>query len=322
MVEPFINFPMESLTSLGNGIKINGKSYDLYPVAERTDRLLCDIIGLSYDSFVSLPVSEQLGIYEQNAPTVLSHVLSALVSSYDPEFVNFLSSHTNFTFTSDHLLNCTCFRPVIDYFSEIESKRDLVRLHGTSFVYSGQPVNYSIFMKNSNAGYLDSAYKAAAKYLNTTSSLVGLRICPSLYRELYSTFCQFNKTYDMSLPKVSVVVRSILDYQSSLYHSILHSQSSGTHESAIDKFGNVSIRVSNNEYYRLKLNEKIIDAVRILDQMIEGSKNININLNTSAIPIEDVLSGLTDEVARAYSRGGVVDAAQDESAESTESTKT
>jgi hypothetical protein len=56
--------------------------------------------------------------------------------------------------------------------------------------------------------------------------------------------------------------------------------------------------------------------------MIEGSKNININLNTSAIPIEDVLSGLTDEVARAYSRGGVVDAAQDESAESTESTKT
>ncbi len=269
------------------------------PELQRMDWLLCSVIGMPISDFSALSVSEQLVIYEQNMPRVLAAIIYGSTASYDPAFLSFFSSYSKFTFTSEHLESCSCYSDVVRYFSEIESKRDLVKLHGNSYVSSGLPIDYSIYYNNSKS-YLKSAYRNASNYLNSSSLLSGRRICPHLYNELYNTFRQFNHTYDLSLPKVSVVVRSILDYQVSLYYSIIHSQSSGSHETIVDKFGNVSVKVSDNEYYRMKLNEKIVDAIRVLDQMIEGSKSVNLTLNVSAIPIEDILSGFRDEVSRKY----------------------
>ncbi len=113
--------------------------------------------------------------------------------------------------------------------------------------------------------------------------------CPYVREELENTWRLFSRDYDVGKAKVQMIVRSILSFQSALIESQEIFGTRGVMEKVMDKVGNVRDVVSNNEYYRIKLNEKIVESVKILDQIVEGNKSVSVNINTQSVSLEDVL---------------------------------
>jgi hypothetical protein len=262
------------------------------------DKALCRSIKKDYNDFNKLDLQSKYELSKNH----LKETLDLLITEYRKGYVlddfteleEFLTTYSyNYKFTPEHLKNCDCYKAVCNRFM------DLKYLENKINEAQGKGKGYKIDMKNpaerlafknkyenaTNDIYLDSANYLNKYYFNKDK----IRICPYLFKELVTTLSFFKKDYDLSKTKVREVVKSIINYQISLYNSNVYSASNGMFDSVSDKFGNMSNRISSNEYYKMKLNEQIIKAIKTLDEMIEGNKNVNINMDVKSISLKDVL---------------------------------
>jgi hypothetical protein len=193
----------------------------------------------------------------------------------------------------EHLDRCNCYRHTLRYFLESVWER----AQAGSDLYRELDINdvldYSIMRRS----YKDLARKAlgeAVSFLNQFNL-----VCPHIVCELQRTVDVFSMDYDLSQAKVRVVVQSILGYQCGLLESLKHFKESGIFSNNLDRQGNVIQRIHPNEDYRMRLNDRLIDAVKTLDDMIEGSKTrIEMNVNNSAISLDDLFSKVPLDSAR------------------------
>jgi hypothetical protein len=262
------------------------------------DKALCKIIETDYNDFNKLDLQSKYELSKNHLQETLDFLINEYRKGYGldnyKELEELLTTYSyNYKFTPEHLKNCDCYKAVtnrfmdLDYYknkiNELESKGKGYKIDlsnpADKFAYNNKYENIK------NEIYI-KASEALNKYYFDKNKI---SLCPYLFRELINTLNIFKKDYDLSKTKVREVVKSIINYQISLYNSNVYSANNGMFENVSDKFGNVSNKISSNEYYKMKLNEQIIKAIKTLDEMIEGNKNINVDLSVKSISIKDVL---------------------------------
>ncbi len=262
------------------------------------DKALCKVIKMNYNDFNNLDLQSKYELSKNHLDSTLDILINEYRNMYKldnyKELEEFLSSYSyNYKFTAEHLKNCNCYRAVVNRFMDLDYyKNSLKELSNEGKEYRINLQNPSeLFAYNNKYNNISNdAYIKAADYLNKyyfNKDMV--RICPYLFRELINTLNIFKKDYDLSKSKVREVVRSIINFQISLYNSNVYSANNGMFDMVSDKLGNISNKISSNEYYKMKLNTEIIKAIKTLDEIVEGNKNININMDVKSIPIKDVL---------------------------------
>lgn len=203
-------------------------------------------------------------------------------------------------FDIDHLKNCDCCNDIIFSIIDDEIIKEKVKQKDINYPKNNNSIPELIMQKQKKSLVKDEIYRKALIYINTNLKDMPLRICPYIYEELFRTIQIFEKDYDLRKAKVIMVVRSILNYQMSLISSNIYGNVNGMISRGVDKLGNPLDRINSNEYYKIKLNEKIIQAVKILDEMVEGNKNVNLNINANSLSIEEVFSKLHNEIKDEY----------------------
>lgn len=262
------------------------------------DLVLCKTIKMDYNDFNKLDLQSKYELSENHLQETIDIIIDEYRNLYRldnyKELEEFLSTYSyNYKFTSEHLKNCNCYRAVVNRFMDIEyyktASKELIN-EGKEYRIDLQNPSERFAYNNKYNNISNDAYTKAAEYLNRYYfNKDNIRICPYLFRELVNTLDIFKKDYDLSKSKVREVVRSIINFQISLYNSNVYSANNGMFDSVIDKFGNISNKISSNEYYKMRLNQEIIKAIKTLDEIVEGNKNININMDVKSIPIKDVL---------------------------------
>ena len=222
-----------------------------------------------------------------------------MTKKFNVEVHPLLSNYTTM-FDIEHLKTCNCCDDIL--FSvirdEINKQQDIQK--NKNYPNSENNIPELIVQKEKKSKVTDEIYRKALVYINTNIKDMNLKICPYIYKELLGTVRMFEKDYDLRKAKIQLVVKSILNYQFSLLSSMRYTSSFGFINRGCDRFGNVVDKINENEYYKIRLNEKIIQAVKVLDEMVEGNKNVNLNLNANSLSIEDVFSKLHNEIKDEY----------------------
>ena len=262
------------------------------------DQALCKVIKMNYNDFNNLDLQSKYELSVNHLDSTLDIIINEYRNMYRldnyKELEEFLSSYSyNYKFTAEHLKNCNCYRAVVNRFMDLDyyknSLNELIN-EGKEYRINLQNPSELFAYNNKYNNISNDAYIKAADYLNKyyfNKDMV--RICPYLFRELVNTLDIFKKDYDLGKSKVREVVRSIINFQISLYNSNVYSANNGMFDMVSDKLGNMTSKVSSNEYYKMKLNTEIIKAIKTLDEIVEGNKNININMDVKSISIKDVL---------------------------------
>ena len=262
------------------------------------DQALCKVIKMNYNDFNNLDLQSKYELSVNHLDSTLDIIINEYRNMYRldnyKELEEFLSSYSyNYKFTAEHLKNCNCYRAVVNRFMDLDyyknSLNELIN-EGKEYRINLQNPSELFAYNNKYNNISNDSYVKACDYLNKyyfNKDMV--RICPYLFRELVNTLNIFKKDYDLGKSKVREVVRSIINFQISLYNSNVHSANNGMFDMVSDKFGNMTSKVSSNEYYKMKLNQEIIKAIKTLDEIVEGNKNININMDVKSISIKDVL---------------------------------
>jgi hypothetical protein len=213
---------------------------------------------------------------------------------------HFLLRNYSTKFDIEHLKNCNCCDDIIFSIIDDEIDKELENRKNKNYPINDNSIAELMKQKEKKSKIKDEIYHKALIYINTNLKDMQSRICPYVYKELLDTINLFEKDYDLKKAKIQVTIKSILNYQVSLINSIIYSNSKGFIEKTRDKQGNQIDKINANEYYKIRLNEKIIQAVKTLDDMVEGSKSINLNINTSSISFKDVLGKLQEEIKEDY----------------------
>jgi len=262
------------------------------------DKALCKVIKMNYNDFNNLDLQSKYELSVNHLDGTLDIIINEYRNMYRldnyKELEEFLSSYSyNYKFTAEHLKNCNCYRAVVNRFMDLDyyknSLNELIN-EGKEYRINLQNPSELFAYNNKYNNISNDAYIKAADYLNKyyfNKDII--RICPYLFRELVNTLNIFKKDYDLGKSKVREVVRSIINFQISLYNSNVYSANNGMFDMVSDKLGNISNKISSNEYYKMKLNQEIIKAIKTLDEIVEGNKNININMDVKSISIKDVL---------------------------------
>lgn len=268
------------------------------PQTEIGDQALCKNIQMNYNDFNNLDLKSKYELSKNHLDNTLNLLINEYRNMYRldnyKEFEEFLSTYSyNYKFTAEHLKNCNCYRALVNRFMDIEyyktASKELIN-EGKEYRIDLQNPSERFAYNNKYNNISNDAYVKAAEYLNRYYfNKDSIRICPYLFRELVNTLDIFKKDYDLSRSKVREVVRSIINFQISLYNSNVYSANNGMFDMVSDKLGNISNKISSNEYYKMKLNQEIIKAIKTLDEIVEGNKNININMDVKSIPIKDIL---------------------------------
>lgn len=238
--------------------------------------------------------------------TTLKNIKKELVLSkqmmtkkFNIEVHPLLSNYTTM-FDIEHLKTCSCCDDILFSIIEDEISKQQDKQQNKNYPNSENNIPELIVQKEKKSKVKDEIYQKALIYINTNIKDMNLKICPYIYGELLGTVRLFEKDYDLRKAKIQLVVKSILNYQFSLLSSMRYTSSFGFINRGYDKYGNAVDKINDNEYYKIKLNEKIIQSVKVLDEMVEGSKNVNLNINSNSLSIEEVFSKLHNEIKDEY----------------------
>lgn len=261
------------------------------------DRALCRILEIDYENeYLKLEISERLELSKQNLTKTLEELILNIREEKKLIPNELLSVFVyNTKFTPEHLMNCDCYRTLVNRFMDIQAMEEVLNKESSNYKLNENTAEKrAVFYKLQDIR--KSSAEKAASFLNNSLLMVNqVRICPYLYQELTNTISIFDKDYDLSKIKIREIVKSIINYQISLYNSNLDTSYSGMFERASDKFGNTITKVSQSEYYKTRLNAEIIKAIKTLDEMVEGNKNVNLNVNIESIRLKDVLKQINLE---------------------------
>lgn len=224
-----------------------------------------------------------------------------MTKKFNIEVHPLLSNYTTM-FDIEHLKTCSCCDDILFSIIEDEISKQQDKQQNKNYPNSENNIPELIVQKEKKSKIKDEIYQKALVYINTNIKDMNLKICPYIYGELLGTVRLFEKDYDLRKAKIQLVVKSILNYQFSLLSSMRYTSSFGFINRGYDKYGNAVDKINDNEYYKIKLNEKIIQSVKVLDEMVEGSKNVNLNINSNSLSIEEVFSKLHNEIKDEYDK--------------------
>ena len=262
------------------------------------DKALCEVIKMDYSKFKKLDYKTKYELSNKYLNETLDIIIKYYRNKYEldefEELKDFLSSYSySFKFTPSILRDSGCYEAVCNRFMDLNYYKlasDESSSGNDKYKLNLQNPSERFSRYNSFTELNNVAYDRASSFLNDYFLKKDMiRICPGLFRELINTLSIFKKDYDLSKSKVREVVRSIISFQISLYNSNVYSARNGMFDSVVDKHGNLNKKVSSNEYYKLRLNQEIIKAIKTLDEMIEGNKNVNVNMDVKSISIDDIL---------------------------------
>ena len=123
---------------------------------------------------------------------------------------------------------------------------------------------------------IDRAKKES--FLETARHCVNHNIrCHLEKREIINTIKVFDSKYNLSDPRVFIVVRSVLNHQLSSYRMQKYSNEYGVISEQFDREGNRSFILNPVEHAKRKFDEAMVSAMATLNNMIEGQKVTSFN---------------------------------------------
>jgi len=264
------------------------------------DDPLCQFLNIEKEKFELLPPEQKIKLMEDNQneflELLLQHKLHAFNIEPNPILDNYLNS-----ISVSHLDSCDCLKEFVNYFWDLELYHEFLDKQdrdeddmSKDYRLDSRYVIEKIAKRDKSVVSYRIALDKAKKYI--FNSKYHIPFCLYYYKELSSTVKMFGETYNLSLPKVQTILKSIISYQISLLETLKYQQERGMYDKTVDKYGNSREIVNSNEYYKLKLNERIIDAVKKLDEMIEGNKSINVNIDTKHTTIENLIDQMKTNI--------------------------
>ena len=102
----------------------------------------------------------------------------------------------------------------------------------------------------------------------------------------------FNEKYDLSDPRVFVIIEALMNQMLSVHRMQQYSNVKGIINVWYDKNDNKRVNINPVEEMKLKYDEARISAIAVLDKIIEGSKNINMNMSFDVKDIKDIFDSV------------------------------
>jgi len=267
---------VDKMSGESNSALMNFLSIEIpkFPKDEIGDRILCIITNIPYEYFLNnLNTKEKLELSEKYLEETLNVIIHLKYKSLNV-FPHFLIDRYVGKINIQHLKECDCYQEIINRYVDLESRRNLLNEN-------------NINQKDDPKKISDDARIKALKFINNSD--ITLPLCPYMYRELLNTIEIFGKDYDLTRAKIQQVVKSILIYQMSLLESQNHcNNNDGMFEKMYNKFGDSRQVISQAELYKIKMSDKILDATKMLDEMVEGSK-VSIAMNVNHIPLNALM---------------------------------
>ena len=103
--------------------------------------------------------------------------------------------------------------------------------------------------------------------------------CPIEEEKIKQNLEYFNKAYDLTDPRVYIIVDSLLHQMLSAHRMHMHSNTKGILNIHYDKLGNKSYSLNPVEEVKRRFNETLVRGIETLNKIIEGEKHFNVNVN-------------------------------------------
>lgn len=107
--------------------------------------------------------------------------------------------------------------------------------------------------------------------------------CPKEEKTILEFLLQYSGKYDLGDSDVWNIVEPLLNFKLAVDRYVLFSNYNDFVREHVDKFGNSFISVSPVEDFKLKFDQARVAAVEKLNRMIEGSKSVNLNIDSSKV---------------------------------------
>lgn len=108
--------------------------------------------------------------------------------------------------------------------------------------------------------------------------------CPVEQKIVEKDISLFKQKYDLSDPRAHIIVENVLSLKLSAHRLALHVTHNDPVQSVIDKEGNETFKLNPAEKAKMDYNNSMIQAIKELNLIFEGSKNVNINIDLENIP--------------------------------------
>lgn len=178
----------------------------------------------------------------------------------------------------EHISNCSCQR------SNVDSKyKELFEQEMNDLIKRGSETNNSLVEARREYAK-DKAVKLVADYCKNNSIK-----CPIERAKVIQHLTFFESKYDLSDPRVFVIVESLLHQMLSAHRFQQYSNEHGVLNIWYDKQDNKRISLNPVEQIKLDYDRARIDAISVLDKIMEGEK---INVNMKTIDIDDVFKNV------------------------------
>lgn len=117
-------------------------------------------------------------------------------------------------------------------------------------------------------------------------------VCREEYELLTETLRLFRQKYDTKDIRVYMILRSVISNQLTAHRMQKESNKRGVMWSRIDRDGNEILYLNPAETEKRKFNDSVVTAIEKLDIIIEGHKNVNVNLDIpEALDIRELYGG-------------------------------
>jgi hypothetical protein len=125
-------------------------------------------------------------------------------------------------------------------------------------------------------------------------------------KEVLKTIEIFSDRYDLKDPRVFLILKSIISHQLSAHRMQLYCNHRGILIEREDRYGNVTYTLNPVEEAKRKYNEALTQSIEQLSKIIEGTKNINLNVDITPQNIKDVL-GDSESIEKDFNEKRIID---------------
>lgn len=185
----------------------------------------------------------------------------------------------------EHLEICDCMKKEIDVvFRRIDAE------------YKQEVIDQKLSLNQNEERHRTlMAYDAAVRVVAVTSMRQGL-IC-SKERELVEIELQyFAEKYNLNDVRVFIIIKSLLEMGLSAFRLANHSREKGIMQEVTDREGNVTYKLNPAEEAKLAYNKARIDAIKELNNIIEGQKHIHATIDLNKVlDAKDIFGEIDNE---------------------------
>jgi len=185
----------------------------------------------------------------------------------------------------NHLKICECAKPYLE-----EATKQAVK--NNSNLYYSRKLDENDDTKSIYNKYVSDAYEKVRWQIIAKRMEDENKLCAIEEQEIFKTLILFSKKYDLNDPRIFVIVDALTHQMLSAHRMQLYSNEHGVLNIWYDKNDNKRMSMNPVEELKLKYDEARINAIAILDRIMEGSK-VNI---LSSVKINDIDDIFTDTI--------------------------